>query len=85
MERQVITELEAAALLLAAEVEACIRIGIPMTTAAINALDNFRKKQLQKGVKLDTMIKTVQQMERPMATVTPIHRLKAVQDDNDKK
>ena len=82
---QMITELEMAALLLAAEVEACVRIGVPMTTAAINALDNFRKKQLQKGLKLDTMIKTVQQMERPMATVTPLHKLKVVQDDNNKK
>ena len=82
---QMITELEMAALLLAAEVEACVRIGVPMTTAAINALDNFRKKQLQKGLKLDTMIKTVQQMVRPMATVTPLHKLKVVQDDNNKK
>jgi hypothetical protein len=76
-----VTQLEQAALLLAAEVEQCIRLGVPMTTACINALDSFRKKQLTQGSQLDSMIKTVQQMERQECEVIRLHRLRLVEKD----
>lgn len=75
-----LTQLEQAALLLASEVENNIRIGVPLTSALVNAVDNFRKIQLTKGSQLDTMIKLVEQTEK--AEVIPLFRTKINKNDS---
>jgi hypothetical protein len=79
------TLIEQAALLLAAEVESCIRIGVPMTTACINALDQFRKTQLTKGSELDRMIQVAKQAEQQECKIIQLRKLKIVKEENEKK
>lgn len=69
------TDLELAAIALINEVESNIRLGVPMTTALVNAADNFRKKQLTfdptgSGL-INTMFKQVQQVEAQVIKLRP--------------
>jgi hypothetical protein len=78
----VLSPLEQAALLLAAEVEMCLRIGLPSTSKLVNALHNFRTVQGSKGSQLDTYIKDTQNRECPVVEFRQ-SRLKLVKDDGD--
>lgn len=75
------TLLEMAAISLANEVEMCLRLGVPMTTNCINALSEFRKKQLTQGATLDTMYRNVQQTETTVISFEPKKHLKVIKND----
>jgi flavin reductase (DIM6/NTAB) family NADH-FMN oxidoreductase RutF len=70
-----LTNLEQAAVALACEVESCISIGVPVTTALVNAVDRFRKVQQAEldeiGLYLDRLYKQTQQLQQliPEGTV----------------
>lgn len=81
------TKLEMAAIALANEIESCVRIGVPLTTAAINALDQFRKTQIEAdkllGADLDEMYKRYQQSTGSFSAEQPkniadLRRLKSI-------
>jgi hypothetical protein len=83
----IFTQMELAAIALINEVEANIRLGVPITSALINAADNFRKVQLAQtnriGADLDAMYKRVQQQEATVVRIKP--QLKVIDGGNDDK
>jgi hypothetical protein len=70
------TLLEQAAIALANEVEQCLRLGVPMTSNCVNALDTFRKTQMNVGTDLDKMYKQEQQNN-----ILKINKLKLVKGE----
>lgn len=82
-----LTQLEAAAIALVNEVESNIRLGVPLTTALVNAADRFRKVQAATqnliGADLDDMYKRVKQQEEGNVNVKPFRRLKLIKTDEE--
>ena len=79
------TQLEAAGIALANEVEANIRLGVSVTTALVNAVDQFRKMQVASDklldANLDAMYKRYEAAHSPKVTNIMTKRLKVVKDE----
>lgn len=78
------TNLERAALVLAAEIENCISLGVPTTTSLVTALDNFRKIQVAEdelfGKDLDNMYKQYLSTEPESRVLSNDSRISLITD-----